>query len=88
MEIWKDIKGYEGLYQVSNFGNVKSLDYNRTGREEILKLIPCEKGSYVRVGLYKYKKCKLCSVHRLVYETFVGKIPKGMEVNHINEKKG
>lgn len=87
MEIWKEIRGYDGLYQISNWGNVKSLNYNRTGKEKILKLIPCEKGGYMRVGLYKNKKCKLCSVHRLVYETFNGKIPKGMEVNHINEKK-
>ena len=36
-EIWKDIKGYEGLYQVSNLGRVKSLNYNRTKKEKILK---------------------------------------------------
>ena len=37
MEIWKDIKGYEGLYQISSLGNVKSLNYNRTGKEQVLK---------------------------------------------------
>ena len=36
-EIWKDISGYEGLYQVSNLGNVKSLNYRRNGKERILK---------------------------------------------------
>lgn len=36
-EIWKDIKGYEGLYQVSNLGQVKSLNYNHTKQEKILK---------------------------------------------------
>ena len=37
MEIWKDIRGYEGYYQVSSLGKVKSLNYNRTGKEQILK---------------------------------------------------
>ena len=37
MEIWKDIKGYEGYYQISNLGKVKSLNYSRTGKEQILK---------------------------------------------------
>ena len=36
-EIWKDIKGYEGKYQVSNLGRVKSLNYHRSGKERILK---------------------------------------------------
>lgn len=35
-EVWKDIKGYENFYQVSNFGNVKSLNYKRSGKEHIL----------------------------------------------------
>ena len=35
-ELWKDIKGYEGKYQVSNFGRVKSLNYNNTNQEKIL----------------------------------------------------
>ena len=37
-EVWKDIRGYEGLYQVSNLGRVKSLNYKRTGEERILKI--------------------------------------------------
>lgn len=35
-EIWKDIKGYEGLYQISNFGRIKSLNYKRTKKEKIM----------------------------------------------------
>ena len=38
-EEWRDIKGYEGLYQVSNMGNIKSLNYKRSGKEQILKLL-------------------------------------------------
>lgn len=45
-EIWKDIEGYEGQYQVSNLGRVKSLNYNRTGIEKILQLSLCKNGYY------------------------------------------
>ena len=49
-EIWKDIKGYEGLYQVSNYGNVKSLNYKGHPSEHLLSKLP---GKYKRVILYK-----------------------------------
>ena len=39
-EIWRDIKGFEGKYMVSNLGRVKSLNYRRTGKEKILKAYP------------------------------------------------
>lgn len=52
-EIWKDIKGYEGLYQVSNLGQVKSLNYNHTKQEKILKpKISKTAGGYT----WKYKE--------------------------------
>ena len=85
-EIWKDIVGYEGLYQVSNTGKIKSLNYNHTGREKILKQRLFNRG-YLYVGLWKNGKQKYFSVHRLEYEAFYGEIPKGMQVNHINEIK-
>ena len=57
-EIWKDVPYYEGLYQVSNFGNVKSLSYRRTGLEKILK--PClNKDGYYRVTLHQNNKMKI-----------------------------
>ena len=46
-EIWKDIEGYEGLYQVSNLGRVTSLNYGKTGKERLLKQ------SYKKVTKYK-----------------------------------
>lgn len=49
-EIWVDIKGYEGLYQVSNQGRVKSLDYNNTGEVKTLKLNKTGNG-YLQVNL-------------------------------------
>ena len=85
-EIWKDIKGYEGLYQISNLGRVKSLKYIHTGREKILKP-SVDKQGYLNICLCKNGVKKWYLVHRLVYEAFVGDIPKGMQVNHINEIK-
>ena len=80
MEIWRDIEGYEGLYQVSNMGNVKSLKF---GKEKILRLRK-DKGNYLYVGLYKNGKGKNYYVHRLVAETFIQKIAGKDFVDHIN----
>ena len=86
MEIWKDIIGYEGLYQVSNLGNVKSLNYRRTGKEQILKAGKNKQG-YLLVALSKNGNMKKYLIHRLVYETFKGQIPEGMQCNHLSEVK-
>lgn len=80
-EIWKDIKGYEGLYQVSDQGMVRSLNYNRTGKTRVLKLKENRYG-YLQVGLWKDGIQKSVSVHRLVWSAFVGEIPKGMQIDH------
>ena len=85
-EVWKPIPGYEGLFAVSNLGEVKSLNYRRTGKEQILKPGKDRKG-YLFVGLFKDRKQKLFKVHRLVWIAFNGPIPEGMQVNHINEDK-
>lgn len=85
-EFWRDIQGFEGLYQVSSYGRVKSLNYNHTNQERILKQTKNTFG-YLLVCLYKEGKGKTFKVHRLVYEKFVGEIPEGMQVNHINEDK-
>lgn len=92
MEEWCDIKGYEGIYQVSNLGRVRSLDrisaYSNgrlhTYKGKVLKQYADVNG-YLCVYLCKddARKCKL--VHRLVWEAFNGEIPSGMEVNHIDE---
>ena len=97
-EIWKDIKGYENMYQISNIGQVKSLEHyvqqkNRWGQtisriqKSSLMKIHINKNGYFRVVLHKNGIKKNYSVHRLVYEAFVGKIPQRMQVNHINEIK-
>lgn len=88
-EEWKDIPNYEGLYQVSNLGRVKSLEkidaLGHRLKEKILK--PQINRGYYRVNLYKNSIQKNYRVHRLVWEAFNGQIPKGYEVNHINEIK-
>ena len=85
MEIWKDIKDYEGKYQVSNLGKVKSLNYKNSGKEQILKL--CEgKNGYLVVNLCKNLKCKTYSVHKLVAIAFLNHEPNGysLVVDHIS----
>lgn len=84
IEIWKDIEGYEGLYQVSNMGNVKSLNYKRSGKERLLKPRKNKLG-YMFVGLYKDNKPKNFRVHRLVAMTFLENPNNLSCVNHKDE---
>ena len=86
MEIWKDIEGYEGLYQISNKGRVKSLGNNKNRKEKILSCKPNNKG-YLRVNLYKNGKKKHFSVHRLVAIAFIPNPNNLLEVNHKDENK-
>ena len=94
METWKNIKGYEGLYQVSNMGRVKSLERKiphwcggeRVQKERILKQVVTHNG-YLRVGLRVDGKQKMLRVHRLVCEAFHENPENKTEVNHINENK-
>ena len=81
---WKDIPGYEGLYQVSNLGEIKSLNYRNTGKEKILKLIKDKKG-YFHVNLYKNGKLKNLQVHRLVAMAFIPNHNNYNQVNHKDE---
>ena len=85
-EIWRDNKDYEGLYQVSNLRRVKSLNYNRTGKERAIKKKK-NKGGYLWVWLHKDGEKKHCLVHRLVVQAFIPN-PDGLpQVNHIDEDK-
>lgn len=82
-EIWKDIKGYEGLYQVSNWGRIKSI---RFGKERIMKLCPDRYG-YLYIVLYKNNIKKAYRVHRLVAEAFIDNTDNLPCVNHKDENK-
>ena len=82
MEIFKDISGYDGVYQVSNLGRVKSM---QRGNDKIL--LASENGSgYLHVGLSKSGKVKTRTIHQLVSEAFLNYMPRGntMVINHIN----
>lgn len=82
-EQWKPVEGFDGLYEISSLGRVKSLKY---GKERILK--PAKnRGGYLQVVLCRNGKEKRLYVHRLVAEAFIPN-PKGLhEVNHLNEDK-
>ena len=86
MEIYKDIQGYEGLYKISNKGNVKSLGNDRTRKERILKPTKNHKG-YLQVCLCKQGKIKRFLVHRLVASAFIENPNNYPQVNHKDEDK-
>lgn len=85
-EEWRPVKDYEGLYEVSNRGNVKSLNYKRTGKERILKARK-HKNGYLHVILCKDGKAKEYLVHRLVASAFCENQMGYTEVNHLDEDK-
>ena len=89
-EDWRDIEGYEGRYQVSNMGRVKSLGrkdrFGRVIKERILEPAVTHNG-YLRVGLHVDGKQKMLRVHRLVCEAFHENPDNKSEVNHVNEDK-
>ena len=90
-EVFKPIPGYEGIYEVSNLGNVKSLErINAIGRkqkERILK--PRATRGYYGISLYKDNKSKSRTIHQLVAEAFLNHKPCGLKlvVNHIDVNK-
>jgi hypothetical protein len=94
MEIWRDIEGYEGLYQVSNMGRVKSLERNvvkgKGGlykiEEKILKSGK-HSGGYLYVCLYNEGKIKYYTIHRLVANAFIPNPNNFPQVNHKDEDK-
>lgn len=85
-EVWKDIAGYEGLYQVSNLGNVRSLNWRNTKLTKNLWLKPHNKG-YLQVELAKNGTKKSFVVHRLVASAFLENPFGYEEVNHKDEDK-
>lgn len=93
MEEWKDIEGFEGYYQVSNYGNGRSVErtikrMSRWGKMvkvtyPSVELKKCKCGKYRKFDLYKNGVYTHRYIHQLVWETFVGKIPEGLEIDHI-----
>lgn len=84
MEKWKDIKGYEGLYQVSDLGRIKSLIRKN---ERILKPYSNPETKYLSVNLHKNKRSKTYTIHHLVAEAFIPN-PKNLpQVGHKDETR-
>ena len=81
-ELWKDIKDYEGLYQISNFGKIKSIGYGKS-----LLLKPFKDRKYLSINLYKDKKCKKYKIHRLVAQAFIPNPNNYPIINHKDENK-
>lgn len=80
---WRDIKGYEGRYQISDTGLVRSIVYVQTRKcikERILK--PWKRSKYYLVDLWKDGVRDIRSVHRLVYEAFIGDVPSDKQIHH------
>ena len=94
IEEWRDIIGYEGIYQVSNFGNVKSLSryiknkHNTLTltKEKLMKLCN-DKDGYKLVSLIKNGNAKTCRVHFLVCKAFLKKSNESDVIDHINNIK-
>ncbi len=84
-EIFKDIPNFEGMYQVSNFGNVKSIKFNK---EKILKH-SSKNRCYFDVNLHKNGKRKYFKIHQLVAMVFLNHTPcrNNLVVDHINDIK-
>ena len=82
-EEWRDIKGFEGLYQVSNLGNVRSFKF---GKVRMMKLSKGREG-YLQLGLLKNGKNTTIRVHRLVAEAFISNPNNFTDINHKDECK-
>ena len=93
MEVWKSIKGYDDIYEVSNMGRVRSYmkkdgwaGYKVTDTPHLMSTIPNGNG-YMYVTLSKGCKRENKYIHRLVAEAFIGDIPQGYVINHIDYDK-
>ena len=93
-EIWKDIEGYEGYYQVSNQGRIRSLDriveHPTNGAREIngeLRKLKIHQSGYYHLGLTKDGKTKYRLVHRMVAQAFIPNPETKPQVNHIDGVK-
>lgn len=83
MEIWKDIKGYEGLYQVSNYGKIKSLRFDK----EMIMTNRINSNGYVDIIFTKDGEGKSIRVHRIVGEHFLDNSQGYPVINHIDGDK-
>lgn len=93
-EIWKDISNYDGVYQISNLGRVKTKDrmlerkyHNGYVRKGQFIKPQKDKDGYLRINLYKNGKPKASLIHRLVAQEFISNPNNLPQINHINLNK-
>lgn len=83
MEVWKAINGYEGLYEISSYGNVRRIANKKTCKQKPISKRK-DGGGYFQVGLYKNGIRKWFRVNRLVAIAFIDNPENKLEVNHID----
>jgi len=83
-EIWKSVIGYEGLYEVSNLGRIKSLPKKQQRNTIILRPVKYSKYNHLIVCLVNDKIRKMHTIHKLVLNAFIGPRPSGMECRHLD----
>ena len=82
-ELWKDIPGYEGLYQASNLGRIKDI----RGKVHKIRKSSVDSNGRLTIGLNKNGKRKTCKTSSLIALTFIGNRPKGYDVCHLDGDK-
>ena len=93
MEAWKEVKGSQGRYEVSTFGNIRSFlkmekgRFHQTETPQRILALANDKNGYLQCSLWLGGKRKIVKVHRIVLETFVGPCPEGMECCHTDNNK-
>lgn len=88
-EYWKPVVGYEGLYEVSNRGGVRSVDRISSAGSRLKGVTLAQfktPHGYIRVGMCKQGETKTLLVHPLVLEAFVGPRPDGSDCRHLNDQ--
>lgn len=84
VEIWRPVRDFEGIYEVSNLGRIKSLNYRNSKKEQILKPMWRRCDNYLRIALSKKGKKEYRYLHRIVAEAFIPNPYNFPEVNHID----
>lgn len=86
-EVWKDVKGYENLYQISNLGRLKSLSKKGNYKNEYIRKTLTDIKGYSVCNLVKDKKYKYVRIHRLVAQAFIPNLENKPQVNHKDGNK-
>ena len=90
VENWRPVVGYEGLYEVSDQGRVRSFDRPRGCRGFVYKGRVLKHGyskGYPRVNLYRDGVVRFALIHQLIMESFVGPCPDGQQVRHVDDDR-